>query len=82
MKIVNRMFLKIKVRGNKIFSIVSIFAILANSFAPVLAAIPTYTYAEGITAPVEALTKEDKEEIKVEEKVGSESVLKEEKKHT
>jgi len=79
MKIVNRMFLKIKVRGNKIFSIVSIFAILANSFAPVLAAIPTYTYAEGITAPVEALTKEDKEEIKVEEKVGSESVLKEEK---
>ena len=73
------MFRKIKVRGDKIFSIVSLFAMLANSFAPVLAAIPTYTYAEGIAAPVEVLTKEDKEEIKVEEKIESESVLKEEK---
>lgn len=79
MKIVKKMFRKIKVRGDKIFSIVSLFAMLANSFAPVLAAIPTYTYAEGIAAPVEVLTKEDKEEIKVEEKIESESVLKEEK---
>ena len=58
---------KIKKRGDKIFSYISLFAMLANTLAPFSAMIPSPTYAEDIGAPVEVSVAEKKEEGVLEE---------------